>query len=67
MNAEAADIDAVMVAGHFVKRDGKLAFPEARLHEPRAQALESRLRLMAQADYAYAPFPRGPLPERYLV
>jgi 5-methylthioadenosine/S-adenosylhomocysteine deaminase len=67
MNAEAADVDAVMVAGRFLKRDGKLVYPQSRLRELHAQVLESRSRLMQEADYVYAPFPQGPLPERYVV
>jgi cytosine/adenosine deaminase-related metal-dependent hydrolase len=67
MNAEAADVDAVMVAGQFLKRDGKLVYPQAHLQTLRAQALESRMRLMRDADYSYAPFPQGPLPGRYIV
>jgi 5-methylthioadenosine/S-adenosylhomocysteine deaminase len=67
MHAEAADVDAVMVAGRFLKRDGKLTCPEPRLRELRAQALQSRARLMRAAGYDYSPAPNGPLPERYVV
>jgi cytosine/adenosine deaminase-related metal-dependent hydrolase len=67
MNAEAADVDAVMVAGEFLKRDGKLVYPESQLRALRSQALESRQHLMRDADYVYQPFPQGPLPERYIV
>jgi cytosine/adenosine deaminase-related metal-dependent hydrolase len=67
MNAEAADVDAVMVAGAFLMRYGRLAYPQARLHALREEAAASRAHLMADAGYVYAPFPRGPLPDRYIV
>jgi cytosine/adenosine deaminase-related metal-dependent hydrolase len=67
MNAEAADVDSVMVAGQFLKRGGTLSFPQARLARLRDEALQSRRHLMQDAGYRYAPFPNGPLPERYVV
>jgi 5-methylthioadenosine/S-adenosylhomocysteine deaminase len=67
MNAEAADVDSVMVAGRFLKRAGNLVFPQARLTQLRDEALASRRHLMQDAGYVYAPFPRGPAPERYVV
>lgn len=67
MNAEAADVDSVMVAGRFLKRAGRLTYPEARLAQLRTEALQSRRHLMHDAGYVYAPFPQGPVPERYVV
>ncbi len=67
MNAEAADVDSVMVAGSFVKRDGKMVYPAQKMQALRDEAIESRRRLMKDAGYVYKPFPKGPLPERYVV
>jgi hypothetical protein len=67
MNAEAADVDSVMVAGKFLKRGGKLTFPEPRMSALRDEALQSRRHLMNDAGYHYSAAPSGPLPERYVV
>jgi cytosine/adenosine deaminase-related metal-dependent hydrolase len=67
MNAEAADVDSVMVAGRFLKRGGKLVFPESRMLQLRDETLESRRHLMHDAGYTYAAAPNGPMPERYIV
>lgn len=67
MNAEAADVDSVMVAGKFLKRHGRLLFPETRLKALREETLASREHLMRDAGYRYAPFAKGPLPARYIV
>ena len=66
MYAETADIENVMIAGKFVKRGGKLAFPEERLQKLQQELLESRLRMMREGSYAYRPVPSGPPPERYV-
>jgi len=62
MHAEAADVDAVMVAGRFLKRDGRLVFPEARLAKLREEVLASRRHLMQDAGYTYRVVEKGPLP-----
>jgi len=66
MYAEAADVDSVMVAGRFVKRDGKLLFPAEKLAGLREQLLASRQRIMREAGYVYGPVPKGPPPEHYV-
>ena len=64
--AEAADVDSVMIAGRFVKRDGKLVFPADKLAALREDVLASRERIMHEAGYAYRPVPKGPLPEQFV-
>ena len=67
MYAEASDVDNVMIAGRFVKRDGKLAFPADRLNRLRDELLTARARMMRESNYVYAPAPRGPQPERWAL
>ena len=67
MYAEAADVDSVMIAGRFVKRDGKLLFPADRLARLRDELLASRQRIMSDAGYVYQPVPKGPPPDRYVL
>ena len=62
MFAEAADVDAVMIAGQFVKRDGKLVFPPGRLAQLQQQLLASRARIMRDGNYVYQPAPAGERP-----
>jgi cytosine/adenosine deaminase-related metal-dependent hydrolase len=62
MYAEASDIDSVMVDGHFLKRGGRLLFPEARLTQAKERLLESRQSLMRRGGYTYRPNPPGALP-----
>ena len=64
--AEAADVDSVMIAGRFVKRDGKLVFPGGKLATLRDEVLASRERIMHEAGFAYKHVPKGPIPERYV-
>jgi len=66
MYAETADIENVMIAGRFAKRDGKLVFPEARLKKLHEELLASRLRMMNKGNFVYQPAPNGPLPDRYV-
>jgi 5-methylthioadenosine/S-adenosylhomocysteine deaminase len=66
MYAETSDIENVMIAGKFHKRDGKLTFPAERLAKLQQELLESRLRMMKQGNFVYQPVPNGPLPERYV-
>lgn len=66
MYAESADIEHVMVAGRFLKRDGRLVFPAGRLAKLNEELLESRRRMMGDGNYVYRPAPRGMLPERYV-
>ena len=63
--AEAADVDSVMIAGRFVKRDGKLVFPADQLTTLRDEVLASRERIMHEAGYTYQRVPQGPAPERF--
>ena len=53
----------VMVAGEFLKRDGKLVFPADKLAKLRDDALDSRMRMMRESNYVYQPAPNGPQPE----
>jgi len=62
MYAEASDIDSVMIDGRFVKRGGKLLFPEQRLAQAKERLLESRAALMCRGEYVYRSNPQGPLP-----
>jgi 5-methylthioadenosine/S-adenosylhomocysteine deaminase len=64
--AEAADVDSVMIAGRFVKRGGKLAFPADKLATLRDEVLASRERIMREAGYTYEQVTKGPIPERYV-
>ena len=66
LHAEAADVDSVMIAGRFVKRDGKLVFPESRLAALRDDLLASRERIMHEAGYRYSRVEKGPIPERFV-
>lgn len=67
MYAEASDVDNVMVAGKWAKRDGKLTFPEERLKRVRDDLLAARQRMMRQGNYVYTPAPRGPQPEKWAI
>ena len=62
---EAADVDSVMIAGRFVKRDGKLVFPADKLATLRGELLASRERIMHEAGYIYKQVAKGPMPERF--
>jgi len=66
MYAEAADIEHVMIAGRFAKRDGRLTFPAERLAKLQQELLASRQRMMEEGNYVYQPAPNGPRPERYV-
>jgi cytosine/adenosine deaminase-related metal-dependent hydrolase len=66
MYAESADVEHVLIAGRFAKRDGRLVFPAERLAQLHAELLESRLRMMREGNYVYQPVPAGPQPERYV-
>ncbi len=66
MFAEAADVRDVMVAGNFLKRDGKLTFPADKLARLRDDTLDSRLRMMREGNYVYQPAPNGPQPEYHV-
>jgi 5-methylthioadenosine/S-adenosylhomocysteine deaminase len=67
MYAEASDVDHLMVAGRFVKRNGKLAFPEDKLEKLRNELLDARMRMMRESQYVYKPAPRGPQPGRFVL
>ena len=67
MYAEASDVDNVMVAGRFVKRDGKLLFPAERLARVRDELKDTRIRMMKEGNYVYKPAPRGPQPDKWAI
>jgi cytosine/adenosine deaminase-related metal-dependent hydrolase len=67
MYAEASDVDNVMVAGRFVKRDGKLLFPPDRLKRVKDEMMAARARMMREGSYVYKPAPRGPQPDRWAM
>lgn len=67
MYAETADIENVMVAGKFVKRDRKLAYDAGRLAKLNEELLASRLRMFEEGDYQCKPVPNGPQPERWAL
>lgn len=67
MYAESADVENVMVAGRWAKKDGRLVFPAERLATLSGELLESRLRIMKEGDFVYRPVPSGPLPDRYII
>ncbi len=62
MYTESVDVDSVMIAGKFVKRGGKLQFPERRLAELQGQLLASRQRIMREGNFVYEPVESGPRP-----
>lgn len=65
MYAEAADVDAVMVAGRFLKRDGRLTFPPDSLERLSQELLASRQRIFEECGYRCEPVSAGPQPERF--
>jgi 5-methylthioadenosine/S-adenosylhomocysteine deaminase len=67
MYAEAADVDNVMVAGRFVKRNGELTFPANKMEHLRNELLDARMRMMREGHYVYKPAPRGPQPARFVL
>jgi cytosine/adenosine deaminase-related metal-dependent hydrolase len=67
MYAEASDVDNVMIAGRFVKRNGKLLFAEDRLKRVRDEMKAARARMMREGNYVYKPAPRGPQPEKWAI
>lgn len=66
MYAETADIEHVLIAGRFVKRDGKLQFATERLAKLQEELLESRMRMMREGNFVYRAVEKGPYPERYV-
>jgi 5-methylthioadenosine/S-adenosylhomocysteine deaminase len=67
MYAESADIENVMVAGKFAKRDGRLTFDAARLQNLNDELLASRLRMFEEGNYQSMPVERGPQPGRFYL
>jgi cytosine/adenosine deaminase-related metal-dependent hydrolase len=65
MYAETSDIEAVMVAGRFLKRDGRLAFDETRLAALHRRLMDSRQRIFDQSRYRCEPVERGPQPQKF--
>ena len=66
MYAETSDIEHVLIAGKFAKRDGKLAFPAERLAKLQQELLESRLRMFREGNFVYQQVEKGPPPERFV-
>jgi 5-methylthioadenosine/S-adenosylhomocysteine deaminase len=66
MYAEAADVKNVMVAGRWLKRDGKLSYDAAKLAKLRDDVIASRQRMMHESNYVYQPAPNGPQPEYHV-
>jgi cytosine/adenosine deaminase-related metal-dependent hydrolase len=62
MYTETADVEAVMIAGKFRKRGGKLVFPEGKLADLQTQLLAARRDIMRAGNYTYAAAPAGPQP-----
>ena len=67
MYAETSDIENVMVAGRFAKRDGRLCFDAGRLARLNEELLASRLRMFEEGNYESRPVERGPQPERFVL
>jgi 5-methylthioadenosine/S-adenosylhomocysteine deaminase len=67
MYAETSDIENVMVAGKFVKRDGKLTFDAGRLAKLNEELLASRLRMFGEGKFVSRPVERGPQPEKFFL
>ena len=65
MYAETSDIEAVMVAGRFLKRDGRLTFDEARLAALNRRLMASRQRIFDHSHYRCEAVERGPQPQRF--
>ena len=67
MYAEASDVDNVMVAGRWMKRDGKLVYPAEKLKRVRDELAEARARMMRESNYVYKPAERGPQPAKWAL
>jgi hypothetical protein len=67
MYAETSDIENVMVAGKFLKRDGKLTFDAGRLATLNEELLASRMRMFGEGKFESKPVVRGPQPERFFL
>jgi 5-methylthioadenosine/S-adenosylhomocysteine deaminase len=62
MNAEAANVDTVLIAGQAVKRGGKLAYPADKLAKLKERVLQSRERMMKAGNFVYKPVGEGARP-----
>ena len=67
MYAEASDVDNVMVAGRWMKRNGKLTLPADQLQRLRDELTTARARMMRESNYVYKPAPRGPQPKKWTL
>lgn len=65
MYAETSDIEAVMVQGRFLKRDGRLSFDPQRMAELNGRLMASRQRIFGEGAYRCQPVERGPQPARF--
>lgn len=67
MYAETSDIEHVMVAGKFLKKDGALTFDAQRLAKLNDELLASRLRMFGEGNYRFQPVQNGPQPARWAI
>ena len=67
MYAETSDIENVLVAGRFAKRDGQLVFDAGRLQRLQQELLASRLRMFEEGGYQSRPVERGPQPKEFFL
>jgi len=67
MYAETSDIENVLVAGKFAKREGKLVFDAQRLAGLQDELLASRLRMFEEGKFKSRPVERGPQPEAFCL
>ncbi|MDN8618898.1 amidohydrolase family protein, partial [Variovorax ginsengisoli] len=67
MYAETSDIENVLVAGKFAKREGKLVFDAQRLAGLQDELLASRLRMFEEGKFKSRPVERGPQPEAFFL
>ncbi|MDR7094307.1 hypothetical protein, partial [Hydrogenophaga laconesensis] len=67
MYAETSDIENVIVAGRFAKRDGRLTFDEKKLAKLSEELMASRMRMFEEGNYQSRPVERGPQPEKFFL
>lgn len=65
--AETSDIENVLVAGNFVKRNGQLTFDANRLEQLHNELLESRMRMFNAGNFKSTPVQRGPQPQEFFI
>ncbi|MDR7094932.1 amidohydrolase family protein [Hydrogenophaga laconesensis] len=67
MYAETSDIENVIVAGRFAKRDGQLTLDPSRLQQLQDELLESRMRMFSAGNFKASPVERGPQPQEFFL